>query len=197
MARGRPRTFSDDVLLAAARSALVDHGYHEVTMDEIARRAGTSKQTLYARYEDKAGLVTECVRQDCAAMADHLRSSYREVRGRSLHTQVRAGMFAVAEFAALEPERFQLVMQVDWPEKFTTLERLQAELADEIAASFTAGFPDIDPRRAVDLSALLVSLGWRTALQADGSGADRVAELAGLATGLTMHGLAGLLTASE
>lgn len=46
-------------ILEAARSLLTEKGYGAVTVDEIARRAGTSKQTLYRWWPGKGALFLE------------------------------------------------------------------------------------------------------------------------------------------
>jgi AcrR family transcriptional regulator len=52
---GRPRTISDEDLLARAREVFVERGFAGSTR-EIARRAGTSEALLFQRHETKAGL---------------------------------------------------------------------------------------------------------------------------------------------
>src|SRR5882757_1132152 len=63
--RGRPPT--DEVaaratrLLDVATDFFLEHGFKGASMSEIARRAGASKQTLYARYPSKAALFAALV----------------------------------------------------------------------------------------------------------------------------------------
>lgn len=58
---GRPR--ADEVgermdeLLSATERLLVRHGYGEATLNLIAREAGVSKQTIYAKFGGKPGLI--------------------------------------------------------------------------------------------------------------------------------------------
>jgi AcrR family transcriptional regulator len=55
-----PRTqHSDDKILDAAQSALLDLGVRNTTLAEVARRAGASRMTLYRRYPDIDALLTE------------------------------------------------------------------------------------------------------------------------------------------
>ncbi|MEH3155928.1 MAG: TetR/AcrR family transcriptional regulator [Gordonia paraffinivorans] len=61
-ARGRPRDATiDDAVLEATRDLLVDEGYGAVTMNAVARRAGTTKTALYRRWASKTELVHEAV----------------------------------------------------------------------------------------------------------------------------------------
>lgn len=48
-------------ILRAARELYVAHGYGDTTMAMIARRAGASKETLYAWFGDKEGLTRELI----------------------------------------------------------------------------------------------------------------------------------------
>jgi TetR/AcrR family transcriptional regulator, mexJK operon transcriptional repressor len=43
-------------IIAAAREAFLEQGYDGVSMDEVAKRAGVAKQTVYARYASKDAL---------------------------------------------------------------------------------------------------------------------------------------------
>src|SRR5689334_11737964 len=50
-----------DRLLDAALELFNERTYAEATMEQIARRAGASTKTLYARYADKAAVVEAVV----------------------------------------------------------------------------------------------------------------------------------------
>ena len=50
---------SDDKILDAAQTALLDLGLRNTTLAEVARRAGASRMTLYRRYPDIDALLTE------------------------------------------------------------------------------------------------------------------------------------------
>jgi len=69
-ARGRPP--ADEVatraenLLDVATEVFLDKGFKGASMSEIARRAGASKQTLYARYPSKAALFAALVERKAA-----------------------------------------------------------------------------------------------------------------------------------
>ena len=56
--RGRPRDpAADQAILDAARDVLARKGFTGTSMDEIARRAGVGKDTLYRRWSSKEDLV--------------------------------------------------------------------------------------------------------------------------------------------
>jgi AcrR family transcriptional regulator len=59
--RGRRGEPVQHAVLLAALAELVDHGYAALTMDNVARRAGVHKTTVYRRWPDRESLVTEAV----------------------------------------------------------------------------------------------------------------------------------------
>jgi AcrR family transcriptional regulator len=60
--RGRPRDPAIEVaVIAVTRRLLVEVGYHRVTFEAVAKAAGTTRPTLYARWPSKAHLVHDAV----------------------------------------------------------------------------------------------------------------------------------------
>lgn len=53
----------EDKILDAAAALFFDEGYGAVSIEEIVRRAGISKRTFYARYENKASVFRAVVRR--------------------------------------------------------------------------------------------------------------------------------------
>jgi len=51
----------DAAICSATVSLLVEIGYARLTIDEVARRAGVSRPTVYRRYATKPDLVHQCV----------------------------------------------------------------------------------------------------------------------------------------
>lgn len=74
--RGRPRRAeADAAILEAAASLLREGGYRALSLDEVARRAGTAKTSIYRRWSSKAALAAEVVgRGDASADADPVRA---------------------------------------------------------------------------------------------------------------------------
>jgi AcrR family transcriptional regulator len=61
--RGRPNDATiDTALLKAAYEEFVEKGYHGMSMDAIAARAGVSKVSLYRRWDSKAAIAAEVFR---------------------------------------------------------------------------------------------------------------------------------------
>lgn len=55
---GRPRrTETDDRIIQAASELVVEHGYSQVTVDQVVERAGTNKPAFYRRFRRLADVV--------------------------------------------------------------------------------------------------------------------------------------------
>src|SRR5258706_14112619 len=66
--RGRPRrTEADAAIIDAARDLLREGGYRALSLDEVGRRAGTAKTSIYRRWPSKAALAAEIVQREVPA----------------------------------------------------------------------------------------------------------------------------------
>lgn len=60
--RGRPRSATaDDAILAATLELVGEVGISGMSMDELARRAGVAKATIYRRWSNKESLVIDAL----------------------------------------------------------------------------------------------------------------------------------------
>ena len=48
----------EEAILDAAWAELIDHGYAEMTLEAVAKRAGTSRPVLYRRWPSRTKLAT-------------------------------------------------------------------------------------------------------------------------------------------
>jgi AcrR family transcriptional regulator len=72
----RPRNPESEAnILEAARLLLRERRYSEITLNDIAARAGVAKTTIYRRWPSKAALAADVVREE----ADLLRGRWRRV----------------------------------------------------------------------------------------------------------------------
>jgi AcrR family transcriptional regulator len=93
---GRPRNvLSREALIDAAYWQAIENDYRSVSVDSIAKAAGSGKQTLYRWWPSKGALVLEAVAAKARARIDRPREA-----------AMRAGdveKFLVADLAALAP----------------------------------------------------------------------------------------------
>lgn len=105
-----PITDSDNVVLDAAREAVLAVGWRRTTLTDVARRAGVSRMTLYRRWPDMRSLLGDLMtREWTAAMATVTRESHPE---QSLREQVKLGVVQVAR-AIRDDELFAKITHVD------------------------------------------------------------------------------------
>lgn len=63
-----------DQVLQGARDVFMAHGFEGASVDDIARKAGVSKATLYSYFPDKRLLFMEVARHGCARQAEDRKS---------------------------------------------------------------------------------------------------------------------------
>ena len=61
---------------AAATEVFLSHGYLGASMDEVAAKAGVSKQTVYKQFENKERLFAEIVLGTSDQLLDGLQQAY-------------------------------------------------------------------------------------------------------------------------
>ncbi|SFL32309.1 TetR/AcrR family transcriptional regulator [Shimia haliotis] len=64
-----------DQVLESARELFMAHGFESIGVDDIARRAGVSKATLYSYFPDKRILFMEVARVECQLQAETLEAA--------------------------------------------------------------------------------------------------------------------------
>jgi AcrR family transcriptional regulator len=154
--RGRPRSErSHRAILDAANQLLAERGFVDLTMDEVAERAGVGKTTIYRRWPTKGTLVFEAFAADflsgqplpntgslrgdlLAALRAWIRTVKGTVTGRTL-----VGLIAEAQ---RDPELSQV-----WGEHFVNGVRLQHRLMIERAVERKEVGADVDPEVVLDL----------------------------------------------
>ena len=65
-------------ILAAATEVFLQHGYLGASMDEVAAKAGVSKQTVYKQFENKERLFAEIVLGTSDQLMDGLAQAYAD-----------------------------------------------------------------------------------------------------------------------
>jgi AcrR family transcriptional regulator len=104
---------SDEDMLDAACAVFAEVGFHAATMDDIAARARTTKPTLYAHFGNKDDLYRQCAEWAAGTLGTQLFQAYAAAADLPLEGQVRAGMFALFDYAAAHPAKFLLLFGAD------------------------------------------------------------------------------------
>src|SRR5262249_5718225 len=124
-------------LLDAAEAVFLDQGYTRATIEEIAKAAGITRRTLYARYANKEEIFDAAVRRLLDAGV-----SYPRVEPRGKEDNPRALLLRLAKdlIALLETPQMVRIYRLIFAEgdKMPELARMSAELYDREAETVVA-----------------------------------------------------------
>jgi AcrR family transcriptional regulator len=109
-ARGRPRDATlDTVILTAALELFLEHGIVGMSIEQVAKRAGVGKPTVYRRWSSKEHLVSDAIE---SFVATGIRwPSREEIDAIEPHDLIRRNIDAAARTAAAPAFR-ALVAQI-------------------------------------------------------------------------------------
>jgi AcrR family transcriptional regulator len=107
------RRFGEDQLLDAARAVFHAEGYSAAQIADIARRAGTTKPTLYARLGNKEQIYLRVVQREANAFKDWIADAYEHGTELPLAQLAQVGMEPLFRFAAERAEGFDLLFRGD------------------------------------------------------------------------------------
>ena len=129
-------------VLRAATSSFLTHGYRS-SVDEIARRAGVAKQTVYHHFPSKDDLFKEVARELAARVFIELQSPTKDLREGLLrfalaYRERTLGAEGIGAFRTLVPEvpRFKALARSMYANSAGELVR---RLAERFAAAMDAG----------------------------------------------------------
>jgi AcrR family transcriptional regulator len=106
--RGRtPRAVREAQMVAAAERLFSEHGYHGVSMDEIATASGISKPMLYDYFGSKEGLFLACVERARGRLFEEIASAVRGAE--EAEDALRAGVEAFLAFANEQRETWTVL----------------------------------------------------------------------------------------
>jgi AcrR family transcriptional regulator len=137
--RGRPRSEeADRAIIQAALDILASDGYHGLTMEAVAARAGVAKTTVYRRFGSQLDLITELANQvvspvrrpSTGSLRGDLVAVLREIIGVLEQPLVRRALpRLLAE--AREQEELAVTLRRFWNRRRRlTLELLEQAVAD-------------------------------------------------------------------
>jgi TetR/AcrR family transcriptional regulator, mexJK operon transcriptional repressor len=108
-------------IVGAAREAFLANGYTRTTMDDVARLASVSKQTVYMHFGDKERLLTEIVMGILAATGDPVDNDIAQLAdsadvGGDLRLHARRQLEAVLQPQPMQLRRLVIAEAVTFPE---------------------------------------------------------------------------------
>lgn len=113
-----------ETLLAVAFDEFSQHGFAGTRIDEIARKAGVGRVSIYRNYDDKAGLFRAAARERTGQLADRLhhflnagppsRERLRELVSIIYQAFTAPGLLGTTRLVVAEAERFPDVCNDLW-----------------------------------------------------------------------------------
>src|SRR5207248_3973363 len=92
----RQRQEREALILQVAEEVLIEKGYHETSMDEIAARVGIAKGTVYLHFPSKEDLVVAIFARDMQQFLQAVEAAIENAAASELTT--RAKLEAVLHF---------------------------------------------------------------------------------------------------
>lgn len=160
-------------ILASARTLFMEHGFNDVSTNDICKHAGVSKTSIYRYFKDMSGLLDDVVTRDLESRLPEYRPmpTSREQLSQSIYGIAHDVAELLSEPDLLELDRMVLEMARTHPNVANiyhriALELFQVHLADLLRHAQEQGFIELraDP---FDLADNLLSV-W------DGLGLMRV-----------------------
>lgn len=102
-----PRAVREPQMVAVARRAFAEYGYHGASMERIAEEAGVSKPMLYAYFGSKEGLFEACVEDATRQLMGLLEEAV--AGGRTPELRMWRGFVAVFTFIEEHRESWRLL----------------------------------------------------------------------------------------
>ncbi|HUU01516.1 MAG TPA: TetR/AcrR family transcriptional regulator [Myxococcota bacterium] len=96
-------------LLSAARKAFFSKGYHGATMEQVARRAGFSKRTVYIYFKNKDELFLSVCEQGLVLLQERLRKI--DSGAASIEDSIGRILDEYLAFAREHPDYFRIIFQ--------------------------------------------------------------------------------------
>jgi TetR/AcrR family transcriptional repressor of mexJK operon len=84
-----------EAIVAAAAGVFLENGYGAASMDEIARRAGVSKATVYAHFKGKDALFGAIVEERCHRMMAHEEATTEQDSPEAMLARIGRGLIDI------------------------------------------------------------------------------------------------------
>jgi AcrR family transcriptional regulator len=134
---------AEDVLLDAAREAILAVGWSRTTLTDIARRAGVSRMTIYRKWPDMQALLADLMTREWTAAVGTTLAS--DVPGRDARTRIVEGVVATVRALRANPllgRIIELDPELLLPYLLDRRGRSQDLVADVLAGLVRAGQED-------------------------------------------------------
>ena len=147
-----PASERRELILESALDAFADDGYHQTSLDEVARRAGVSKALIYEHFASKSELYGELLETYVHELLDRVRSAALSVE-EGAETRLVAGVEGFLEFVDERRDAWRMLIRNRASEDVGDLfDRLNEEVAGTIAGLMAEDMPSAALPEGVDSS---------------------------------------------
>ncbi|MGB3773122.1 MAG: helix-turn-helix domain-containing protein [Rhodococcus sp. (in: high G+C Gram-positive bacteria)] len=178
---------TDEELLDGARAVFAERGYRAAGMAEVARRASTTKPTLYAHFGSKESLYLQLFDREADALRNHLFAVYDTMPIDDVGIMTRTALNAGMAYVATHPDGFRVLMATGEPGNpaSASFRRLIETFVDRVALIVDADVArrglSTQPASIRTVAAMMVASGLEAARQGilvDGLSAQHAADIA-------------------
>jgi AcrR family transcriptional regulator len=106
---GRVNTIDDDPLLKAVAGAVAEAGPWNASMEQVAKRSGLSKSSLYSHFKNKQDMLRQLFMTESMRILDFARNQIKQ--SEVPQEQLYLGIFSVAEYLRSKPD---ILVALDW-----------------------------------------------------------------------------------
>jgi AcrR family transcriptional regulator len=106
---GTVNNIDDDPLLKAVAGAVAEAGPWQASMEQVARRSGLSKSSLYCHFKNKQDMLHQLFMTESMRIIDFAR---RQIKQSEIpQEQLYLGIFSIAEYLRSKPD---ILVALDW-----------------------------------------------------------------------------------
>ena len=106
---GKLNNIDDDPLLKAVAGAVAEAGPWDASMEQVAKRSGLSKSSLYSHFKNKQDMLRQLFMTESMRIIDFSQSQIKQ--SEIPQEQLYLGIFAVAEYLRSKPD---ILVALDW-----------------------------------------------------------------------------------
>jgi len=106
---GTADNLTDDPLLKAVAGAVAEAGPWEASMEQVARRSGLSKSSLYSHFKDRQDMLHQLFLTEFKRIIDFARQG--KLKSQDPIEQLYLGIFSIAEYLRSKPD---ILITFDW-----------------------------------------------------------------------------------
>jgi len=106
---GKLNNIDDDPLLKAVAGAVAEAGPWDASMEQVAKRSGLSKSSLYSHFKNKQDMLHQLFLTESMRIIDFARHQIKQ--SEIPQEQLYLGIFSVAEYLRSKPD---ILVALDW-----------------------------------------------------------------------------------